>query len=43
MRVVTNELTGAGMEDKNEGESSWANATILTNNNQDRIAINYVR
>ena len=42
MRVVTNELTGRSMENKNEGESSWSDAHVLTNNNQDRIVINHV-
>ena len=43
MCVVTNEFTGRDMETTNEGESRWADAPILINNNQDRIAINHVR
>ena len=43
MRVVTNELTGSDMENKNEGDGSWADAPILTNNNQDETVIDHVR
>ena len=43
MRVVTTDLTGRNMKNKNEGEKSWYHAPILTNNNQDRISISQVR
>ena len=42
VRVVTNELTESDIENKIEHKSSWANASILTKNNQNRIAINHV-
>ena len=43
MHVTKNELTDSEMENKIEGKSSWADTSILTNDNQDRIAINHVR
>ena len=43
MRIVINELTDNDVENKIQGEISQANAPILTNNKQDRIAIKHVR
>ena len=43
MYVVTNEFADSYIENEIDGESRWDGSLILTNNNQERIAINHVR
>ena len=43
MCVVANDLTGSAIENKIDGESSWADGHVLTNNSQDRMSINCVK
>ena len=41
LSIVTNQLTEGDLENKNNYESSWADAPYLTNNDPDRIEINH--
>ena len=43
IRIVTNDLTDSYMENEIEGKISWSDNLVLTNNDQDKIAINHLR